>query len=192
MPALGAWHARQGSRARDGQTDGRNGGRPDDRGAGSLCHACHANIASMASTSDAELLAFAEKNLQQAQELVGWQIDGFVGGDDAWSTVHKKGGKILDQGRRGPIDVLRRAAGLVRDAARAGLSKASDATKDTRDKLSGLALAAGILAAGASILANPAVWTLLVFLAIEQSGWGKRARSAGRRYVDRRAREYGV
>jgi hypothetical protein len=84
---------------------------------------------------------------------------------------------------------IERAARNVADAAKSGLSAASDAVESVRSKLRTVAIGATAVAAAAGLA--PFVLPLLIFVAIESSGYGKRARGAARRYVSGRARAYG-
>lgn len=151
--------------------------------------------ASMANTSDAELQAFASKTLEEAAQLMGPQPvlraqPTSVEGDD-WNDIADKAAALLKRAWNLPKDIGAKVGIKIRDAARAGLDKLSSASKEAREKLGKVALGAATLAAGASLLANPILLGLVVFLAIEHTGFGRRARSAGWSYVDRRARAHG-
>jgi hypothetical protein len=79
-----------------------------------------------------------------------------------------------------------RAARKIRDAANRGLDRASQASTSARAALASVAAAAGALTLGPLILPG-----LIVFLLIESTGLGGRARSGARRYVSQRARSSG-
>lgn len=114
-------------------------------------------------------------------------IDGPV-----WDSVASRGKGILQKVKESRDKQLAREkeiASKVKDAAKAGIAEASSATKETREQLAALAKGAStVLVLGAL---TPLLVPFAVFALIEWSGYGKRARAAGSRYVDRRAREYG-
>lgn len=121
-----------------------------------------------------------------------------------WDGVARRGEELLEEMRRrlrvaNKANVFRRgsssdkvianASQEVKGSAEAGLSPASEAIEAVRVKLRNIAIGATAVAAAAGLA--PFILPLLIFLAIEHSGYGKRARGAARRYVSGRARAYG-
>jgi hypothetical protein len=144
----------------------------------------------MSSTTDTDLRNLAEASLAEAQGIMGLPaiVVGFdVSGDGFWESLATRAKGLLDKARKyNPTALGAKAAGKVRDAARYGASKASDASDAVKATLSGIAASAAALALGPG-----ALLMLGVFLLVESTGYGKRARAGARRYVDARAREYG-
>lgn len=164
----------------------------------------------MTGTTASDLLGLAERDLAEAQEIMGLPSPevgpssrvvpsdpDFEGGLDLPPTATVSGGTWDDVAARAkellrrawdlrPVHLGAKAGAKIRDAARRGLDKASGAAKDVRDTLGQVALGAAMLAASPGILLG-----LAVFLLIEGTGYGGRARAAGRRYVSQRARAYG-
>jgi len=144
----------------------------------------------MSNATDADLRLAAETDLADAQGVlglpavvVGWDVSG----DDFWSTFAARAAGLLKRAATAPLRIGAKAGGKIRDAARRGLDKASDATSDAKRALGAVATAAGVLAMGPGILLG-----LLAFVVVEGSGYGGRARRGARRYVSQRARAYGV
>lgn len=142
----------------------------------------------MTATSDSDLLALAEKSLSEAQEIMGLPAPETVVSGDAWDAIAERARVLLKKAwDLRPVQLGARAGEKLRDAARSGLDRASKASKAARDLLVKVSLGAALLASSPGILLG-----VLMFLAIEGTGYGGRARSAGRRYVSRRARAYGL
>jgi hypothetical protein len=142
----------------------------------------------MTSTSDSELLVLAEARLREAQEIMGLPAPETAVSGDAWDDLAERAAELLKRAwELRPMNLGAKAGGKIRDAVRSGLDKASKAAKSTRDKLAKVALGAGMLALSPGVLLG-----LAAFLLIEGTGYGSRARRAGRRYVNRRLRAYGV
>lgn len=142
----------------------------------------------MPSTTDVTLRELAENDLAQAQQIMGIEpvVGLWVVGGDFWDGFADKARRALEKAVKLPWTLGSKAGTKIRDAVRRGMSKASEATDGAREKLAAVAAAAGALSLGTLILPG-----LLVFLLLERSGWGGRARRAGRRYVEGRARSYG-
>lgn len=143
----------------------------------------------MSSANDANMRKIAEENLSEAIVIMGEQaiVGGWdVSGDGYWEQMVQRLEKALALAKSKAGKVRAEAAGKIRDAARAGASTASDALDSVKTALGGIAATAGALALGPGILLG-----LVAFLLLESTGYGKRARAGARRYVDRRAREYG-
>lgn len=144
----------------------------------------------MSSATDSQLRENAERSLAEAIALMG--IPAIVGGwdvsgDDYWEQMGKRTRKALEIAKRAePFRVQAEAARKIRDAARQGLDKSSQASTEAKATLAAVAAGAGVMALGPGILLG-----VIAFLVVESTGFGKRARSAGRRYVSARARSYG-
>jgi len=142
----------------------------------------------MTATSDSELLALAEKSLSEAQEIMGLPAPETAVSGDAWDDLAERAAQLLKRAwELRPMNLGAKAGEKLRDAARRGLDKASKASKAARDLFVKVSLGAALLASSPGILLG-----VLMFLAIEGTGYGGRARSAGRRYLSRRASAYGV
>jgi hypothetical protein len=178
-------------------------------------------IGTMSSAIDSDLLTKARARLDNAASMLGTQavsgptIDppgvGPTPPDytyppmpiNDWDGVARRAEDLLDDMRKrlrvankanvwrhGASDkVIANAAQEVKGSAEAGLSPASEAIEAVRVKLRHIAIGATAVAAAAGLA--PFILPLLIFLAIEHSGYGKRARGAARRYVSGRARAYG-
>lgn len=160
----------------------------------------------MSTTTDALLQALASQKMAAAEATLSPQIGADPvpppkDRDDFWDSLSSRGKEALrkyhqemrEHGGAGPtperLDVIKSAASNVRGAVSAGLNPVSSASDSVRDKLRTVAGAAGALMIGASLA--PLLLPLIVFLLIEQTGYGQRARSSARRYVSGRARAYG-
>lgn len=147
----------------------------------------HGTITAMASTSDSELLAQAEASIAAAQEIMGLPAPEARVSGGTWDDIAERIKNLLKKAWSvRPTALGAKAGGKLREAARAGLESASSASQAARDLLQRLSLAAGLLAMSPGILLG-----LAAFLLIEHTGYGRRARAAGRRYVSRRAAQYG-
>jgi hypothetical protein len=141
----------------------------------------------MPTTTDPDLFAAAEKSLAEAQELMGLPTPEVSVSGDSWHDLAVRAANLLKRAWELPMKLGARAGGKIRDAAKNGLDKASKASKEARDALGRVAVGAGLLAMSPGILLGVAA-----FFLVEGTGYGKRARSAGRRYVSQRARAYGL
>lgn len=142
----------------------------------------------MSGTTGSDLLALAEADLDKAQEILGLPVPEVSVSGGGWDDVAERARQLLRRAwELRPMNQGAKAGEKLRDAARRGLDKASDATKGARDKLGQIALGAALLSASPGILL-----ALGAFLLIEGTGYGGRARAAGRRYVSQRARAYGL
>lgn len=143
----------------------------------------------MSSATDSDLRVAAEGALLEAQEILGVPpvVVGLDGGEDYWDAFAKRAKALLDKAKQAhPLVLGAKAGEKIRDAARWGASKASEASDATKATLGTVAAAAGALALGPGIL-----FGLALFLLVEGTGYGARARRAGRRYVSQRAAAYG-
>ena len=139
----------------------------------------------MPSTTDSELRVLAQKKLDDADALTGQpSTSAVLGADDFWSDLADRAKKILEIAI-GPSMPAGKIGSKVRDAMKSGLDTASEASDLAREKMRTVAIGAGLLAL------TPLIVPVLIFLAIEGSGFGGRARRAGSRYGSRRARDYG-
>jgi len=145
----------------------------------------------MSTSTDTELRESADASLVEAQGILGLPavvLGADVSGDDWWEGLATRAKNLLDKARKyHPMRLGAAAARKIRDAATRGLDKASTASDAVKATLASIAAAAGALALGPGILLG-----LLAFVLLEHTGYGARARSAGRRYVSRRARAYGL
>lgn len=133
----------------------------------------------MTTTTDSVLREKAEKCLTEAQDILGWQIDGLlyeVSGDGFWSGVAARGEKALERAKKAPRVMAGKAAQKIKEAAQAGLDKASDAADEIRAKLAKLAGAAGLL------LASPFILIAAMFIILEGSGKAGQWRGAAQRH----------
>ena len=157
----------------------------------------------MANASDSALQALAEQKMTAAEATLPPDVMGdppeAVDPDVFWESLSERTKNALRKYRAemsergGPpstrVEVIRGAATQIKGAAQAGLDPASSASSSTRDKLK-VAVASAV---GLGLLASltPLLVPLLIFLAVESSGFGRRARSKGRSYISAKARSYG-
>lgn len=144
----------------------------------------------MSSATDDDLRKQAEALLAEAFGALGLPavvVGADVSGDDYWARFLERARNAWDKAKKyTPLEQGAEAARKIRDAARKGTDKASTAADDIKRALAALAAAAGAFSLGPLILPG-----LIVFLIIESTGYGKRARAGARRYVDQRAKSYG-
>jgi hypothetical protein len=140
----------------------------------------------MATTTDSELRANAEKSLAEAQAIIGPSFSPVVVGDDYWQGLADRAKEALKKAAALPFRIGGAAGEKIREAARSGLNAASEASSVARKSLQWVAMGAALLALA------PLLVLLAPVILMEGSGFGPRARRAGKRYVNRRAREFGI
>lgn len=141
----------------------------------------------MPSTTDSQLLAQANASLAEADGILSVGPRAVVGAGETWRDIARRAKDALERAVKAPFSIGQKAAGKIREAAEAGRSKASEADATVRQTLGSVALGAALLAAAPMLL-----MLLLPVILGESTGLGPRARRAGRTYVDRRLKEYGI
>ena len=164
----------------------------------------NAIVTSMSSASDAALRALADGKMRSAESVIGPQMHGEVGQPDDpgefWDSLSDRAQRAIrsfrselsERGGPNPdrTKVIKGAATDIKGAVNAGLDPNSSAVDKVRDKLKIAAAAAGALALWSSLF--PFILPLLIALAIESSGIGKRARGTARKYLLARATSYRI
>lgn len=128
----------------------------------------------MPSTTDATLREIATSATIEAERLLAMPGLAVVGAD-FWSDIADRLRRAID--RVSPTRLGAQAGRKIREAARAGMDRLSEASGGVREQLRTIESRA-LLA-----MAMPILMPLAVLLIIEKSGVRKRVQTAGREYV---------